>query len=95
MSAAVLNANYSIINIIKLNNDTSYVNIITINKPRSQNNSYFAIANATNIKQLSISLTSNRYTCIWLAKYYDSTYGTIILPVHYYLATASGGGISP
>jgi hypothetical protein len=95
MSAAVLNANYSIINIIKLNNDTSTVNTITINKPRIQNNSYFTIANATNIKQLSISLTSNRYTCIWLAKYYNSTYGTIILPVHYYLATASGGGISP
>lgn len=95
MSAAVLNANYSIINIIKLNNDTSYVNIITINKPRDQTSSYFAIANATNIKQLSISLTSNRYSCIWLAKYYNSTYETIILPVHYYLATASGGGISP
>jgi hypothetical protein len=95
MSAAVLNANYSIINIIKLNNDTSTVNTITINKPRIQNNSYFAITNTTTTKQLSISVTSNRYTCIWLAKYYNSTYGTIIIPVYYYLATSAGGGISP
>jgi hypothetical protein len=97
--AAELTANYSIINIVKLNNNTSYVSTVRINKPRSQGSSYFAIRNATNIKQLSISLTpagSNyRYSCIWLAKYYDSTYDTIILPVHYYLATTTGGGISP
>ena len=96
---AELTANYSIINIVKLNNNTSYVSTVRINKPRSQGSSYFAIRNATNIKQLSISLTpagSNyRYSCIWLAKYYDSTYDTIILPVHYYLATTTGGGISP
>lgn len=97
--AAELNANYSIINIVKLNNDTSSVSTVNINKPRDKASSYFAITNATNIKQLSISLTpgaSNyRYTCIWLAKYYDSTYDTIILPVHYYLATTTGGGITP
>lgn len=99
ISAAVLTANYSIISIVKLNNNTSYVSTVRINKPRSQGSSYFAITNATNIKQLSISVLSGasnyRYSCIWLAKYYDSTYGTIILPVHYYLATASGGGITP
>ena len=97
--AAELNANYSIINIVKLNNDTSSVSTIRINKPRDKASSYFAIANATNIKQLSISVVSGasnyRYTCIWLAKYYDSTYNTIILPVHYYLATTTGGGITP
>jgi hypothetical protein len=92
---AISSTNYSIISILKLNNDPSSFASVTINQPRDQSSSYFAIANATNIKQLSISLTSNRYTCIWLAKYYNSTYGTIILPVHYYLATASGGGISP
>ena len=92
---AISSTNYSIISILKLNNDPSSFASVTINQPRDQTSSYFAIANATNIKQLSISLTSNRYTCIWLAKYYNSTYGTIILPVHYYLATASGGGISP
>lgn len=97
--AAELNANYSIINIVKLNNNTSSVSTVRINKPRNKASSYFAITNATTTKQLSISLTpgaSNyRYTCIWLAKYYDSTYDTIILPVHYYLATTTGGGISP
>ena len=97
--AAELNANYSIINIVKLNNDTSSVSTVNINKPRDKASSYFAITNATTTKQLSISLTpgaSNyRYTCIWLAKYYDSTYDTIILPVHYYLATTTGGGITP
>ena len=99
VTSAELNANYSIINIVKLNNDTSYVSTVNINKPRNQNSSYFAIANATNIKQLSISVVSGasnyQYSCIWLAKFYDSTYGTIILPVHYYLATTTGGGISP
>ena len=97
--AAELNANYSIINIVKLNNNTSSVSTVRINKPRDKASSYFAITNATTTKQLSISLTpgaSNyQYTCIWLAKYYDSTYDTIILPVHYYLATTTGGGISP
>ena len=97
--AAELNANYSIINIVKLNNNTSSVSTVRINKPRNKASSYFAITNATTTKQLSISLTpgaSNyRYTCIWLAKYYDSTYDTIILPVHYYLATTTGGGITP
>ena len=97
--AAELNANYSIINIVKLNNNTSSVSTVRINKPRDKASSYFAITNATTTKQLSISLTpgaSNyRYTCIWLAKYYDSTYNTIILPVHYYLATTTGGGITP
>lgn len=97
--AAELNANYSIINIVKLNNNTSSVTTVRINKPRNKASSYFAITNATTTKQLSISLTpgaSNyRYTCIWLAKYYDSTYDTIILPVHYYLATTTGGGITP
>lgn len=96
--AAELTANYSVITIVKLNNNTSYVTTVTINKPRNQSSSYFAITNATTIKQLSISVvspTGNRYCCIWLAKYYDSTYGTIIVPVHYYFATASGGGISP
>lgn len=97
--AAELNSNYSIINIVKLNNNTSSVSTVRINKPRNKASSYFAITNATTTKQLSISLTpgaSNyRYTCIWLAKYYDSTYDTIILPVHYYLATTTGGGISP
>jgi hypothetical protein len=97
--AAELSSNYSIINILKINNDTSSVTTILINKPRNKASSYFAITNATTTKQLSIALTpgaSNyRYTCIWLAKYYDSTYDTIILPVHYYLATATGGGITP
>ena len=97
--AAELSSNYSIINIVKLNNNTSSVSTILINKPRNKASSYFAITNATTTKQLSIALTpgaSNyRYTCIWLAKYYDSTYDTIILPVHYYLATGTGGGITP
>ena len=97
--AAELSSNYSIINILKINNDTSSVTTILINKPRNKASSYFAITNATTTKQLSIALTpgaSNyRYTCIWLAKYYDSTYDTIILPVHYYLATTTGGGITP
>jgi hypothetical protein len=97
--AAELSSNYSIINILKINNDTSSVTTILINKPRNKASSYFAITNATTTKQLSIALTpgaSNyRYTCIWLAKYYDSTYDTIILPVHYYLATGTGGGITP
>lgn len=99
ISAAVLTANYSIISIVKLNNNTSYVSTVRINKPRSQGSSYFAITNATTTKQLAISVLSGasnyRYSCIWLAKYYDSTYGTIILPVHYYLATTTGGGITP
>ena len=97
--AAELSSNYSIINILKINNNTSSVSTILINKPRNKASSYFAITNATTTKQLSIALTpgaSNyRYTCIWLAKYYDSTYDTIILPVHYYLATTTGGGITP
>jgi hypothetical protein len=97
--AAELTSNYSIITILKINNNTSSVTTIRINKPRDQSSSYFAITNATTTKQLSIALTpgaSNyRYTCIWLAKFYDSTYDTIILPVHYYLATATGGGITP
>jgi hypothetical protein len=97
--AAELSSNYSIINILKINNNTSSVTTILINKPRNKASSYFAITNATTTKQLSIALTpgaSNyRYTCIWLAKYYDSTYDTIILPVHYYLATTTGGGITP
>ena len=97
--AAELSSNYSIINILKLNNNTSSVSTILINKPRNKASSYFAITNATTTKQLSIALTpagsNNRYTCIWLAKYYDSTYDTIILPVHYYLATTTGGGITP
>jgi len=97
--AAELSSNSSIINILKINNDTSSVTTILINKPRNKASSYFAITNATTTKQLSIALTpgaSNyRYTCIWLAKYYDSTYDTIILPVHYYLATTTGGGITP
>ena len=92
---AELSSNYSIINIVKLNNDTSSVDSVTINKPSSQGSSYFAITNTTTIKQLSIGLVNYRYSCIWLAKYYDSTYDTIILPVHYYLATANGGGITP
>ena len=93
--SAELSSNYSIINIVKLNNDTSSVYTVTINKPRSQESSYFAITNTTTTTQLSIDLVNYRYSCIWLAKYYDSTYGTIILPVHYYLATANGGGITP
>jgi hypothetical protein len=97
--STIATTNYSVISILKMNNNTSYVATVKINKPRDQSNSYFAITNTTTTKQLSIALTpgaSNyRYTCIWLAKYYDSTYGTIILPVHYYLATSAGGGISP
>jgi len=93
--SAISTTNYSIISIIKLNNDPSSFSSITINRPRNQSSSYFAITNSTTTKQLSISLTNKRYTCIWLATYYDSTYGTIILPVHYYLATSAGGGISP
>jgi hypothetical protein len=93
--SAISSTNYSIISILKLNNDPASFSSITINRPRDQSSSYFAITNSTTTKQLSISLTNKRYTCMWLATYYDSTYGTIILPVHYYLATSAGGGISP
>jgi len=93
--SAISTTNYSIISILKLNNDPASFSSITINRPRNQSSSYFAITNSTTTKQLSISLTNKRYTCMWLATYYDSTYGTIILPVHYYLATSAGGGISP
>jgi hypothetical protein len=92
---AISSTNYSVISILKLNNDPLSFAIVTINRPRDQSSSYFAITNSTTTKQLSISLTTRRYTCIWLARYYDSTYGTIILPVHYYLATSAGGGITP
>ena len=91
----ITSTNYSIVNILKINNDTSTVNTVTINIPSSQTSSYFTVTTGTSIKQLSISVTSNRYTCIWLAKYYNSTYGTIIIPVYYYLATSAGGGITP
>lgn len=95
LQPTIATTNYSIINIVKLNNDTSTVNTVTFNRPNSQSSSYFAITTGTNIQQLSISLSTKRYTCIWFAKYYNSSYGTIIIPVYYYLASAEGGGITP
>jgi hypothetical protein len=47
----------SIINIIKLNNDTSTVNTITINKPSSQGSSYFAITNTTTNQTIKMMRT--------------------------------------